>query len=311
MSACEELTGQVLDARQLVGSVVENEPMARDTWRLRLRCPEIARQITPGQFFMVRDPRVTDPMLGRPFALFDVWDDEDGQPAGVDLGYLVVGKMTTLMTSWRPGDPVEIWGPLGNGFPVPDCERLLMVAGGIGQTPFLAVGREALGTRTYGDPPRTGGTADSSRSGSAEVAGTAERASSGTQAKLLYGARSQEYLAGLEMFEVAGIPVAVSTDDGSAGHAGFVTELLQAELGGDSPPDAIYSCGPEPMMAAVAKIAADAGVPCWLSLETPMACGFGICFSCVTEVRMDDGSTDYRRTCVEGPVFRAEKLCLS
>ncbi|MHC4879765.1 MAG: dihydroorotate dehydrogenase electron transfer subunit [Planctomycetota bacterium] len=291
MTACDELVGQVLDARQLVGSVVENETMARDTWRLRLRCPEIARQITPGQFFMVRDPRVTDPMLGRPFALFDVWNDDDGQPLGVDLGYLVVGKMTTLMTSWRAGDPVEIWGPLGNGFPVPDCQRLLMVAGGIGQTPFLAVGREVLGTRTYGKPARTGRTTQS--------------------AKLLYGARSQEYLAGLDRFEAAGIPVAVSTDDGSAGHAGFVTDLLRAELGGDSPPDAIYSCGPEPMMAAVAKIAADAGVPCWLSLETPMACGFGICFSCVTEVRMDDGSADYRRTCVEGPVFRAEKLCLS
>lgn len=290
MSACEELAGQVLGAQQVVGSVVENEPMARGTWRLRVRCPEIARQITPGQFFMVRDPRVTDPMLGRPFALFDVWDDEDGQPAGVDLGYLVVGKMTTLMTSWRSGDPVEIWGPLGNGFPVPECRRLVMLAGGIGQTPFLAAGREALGVRTYGDPTRHSGRPESVR--------------------LLYGARSSEYLAGLDRFEEAGIPVSVSTDDGSAGHAGFVTDLLKAELASDSPPDAIYSCGPEPMMAAVAKIAADAGIPCWLSLETPMACGFGICFSCVTEVRMDDGTSDYRRTCVEGPVFRAEKLCL-
>jgi len=290
MSACEELVGQVLGAQQVVGSVVENEPIARGTWRLRLRCPEIARQITPGQFFMVRDPRVTDPMLGRPFALFDVWDDEAGQPAGVDLGYLVVGKMTTLMTSWRPGDPVEVWGPLGNGFPVPECNRLVMVAGGIGQTPFLAVGREALGARAYGEPARP--------------------CTSPESVRLLYGARSTEFLAGLDMFEAAGIPVSVSTDDGSAGHAGFVTELLQSELASDAPPDAIYSCGPEPMMAAVAKIAADAGVPCWLSLETPMACGFGICFSCVTEVRLDDGTSDYRRTCVEGPVFRAEKLCL-
>ncbi|MBI1309711.1 dihydroorotate dehydrogenase electron transfer subunit [bacterium] len=288
--SCEPLAGQVLTARQLLGSVVENVPMARGTWRLRLRCAEVARQITPGQFFMVRDPRITDPMLGRPFALFDLWCDESGERAGVDLGYLVVGKMTRLMTSWRAGDPVEIWGPLGNGFPPPACQRLLMVAGGIGQTPFLAVGREALGIQSYGAPPRC--------------------ASQPESIKLLYGARSQDYLAGLDLFEAAGIPVEVSTDDGSAGHAGFVTDLLQQELDSTSPPDAIYSCGPEPMMAAVAKIAAAANVPCWLSLETPMACGFGICFSCVTEVRMDDGSTDYRRTCVEGPVFRAEKLCL-
>jgi dihydroorotate dehydrogenase electron transfer subunit len=298
MSACEELVGQMLGARQVLGIVVENEPMARDTWRLRLSCPEIARQITPGQFFMVRDPRVTDPMLGRPFALFDVWDDDDGLPAGVDLGYLVVGKMTRLMTSWRVGDSVEIWGPLGNGFPVPDCRRLVMVAGGIGQTPFLAVGREALRMRGYGDPGRSSGATGRGDIGAPE------------SVKLLYGARSSEYLAGLDRFDAAGIPVSVSTDDGSSGYAGFVTELLRLELAGDSPPDAIFSCGPEPMMAAVAKIAAEAGVPCWLSLETPMACGFGICFSCVTEVRMDDGTSDYRRTCVEGPVFRAEKLCL-
>lgn len=282
--------GQVMDARQTVGDVVVNEVMATDTWRLRLRCPEIARIITPGQFFMLRDPRVSDPMLGRPFALFDVWMDDSGEPAGVDLGYVVVGRMTRLMTTWTAGDPVEIWGPLGNGFPVPDGDRLLMVAGGIGQTPFLAVGREALGTGSYGRPARMSGSCSS--------------------VKLLYGARSKSYLAGLSLFASAGIPVSVSTDDGSEGHSGLVTDLLEAELDGQSGPDVIYSCGPEPMMAAVADIAARAGIPCWLSLETPMACGFGICFSCVTEVRMDDGSTDYRRTCVEGPVFPAEKLCL-
>ena len=99
MTECHGLAGLVPTAIQTTGKIVEHEQIARDTWRLRIKCPEIARQILPGQFFMVRDPRVTDPMLGRPFALLDTWEDSSGAPAGVDFGYLVVGKMTELMTS--------------------------------------------------------------------------------------------------------------------------------------------------------------------------------------------------------------------
>lgn len=291
MSECHGLAGLVPAAIQRTGLVIEQERMARNTWRLKIECPEIARQIVPGQFFMVRDPRVTDPMLGRPFALLDTWEDSFGEAAGVEFGYVVVGKMTELMTSWRTGDQCEIWGPLGNGFPVPDkMNNLALVAGGIGQTPFLAVAREALGQKTYG---------------------TTGRAPSRTpdSVSLSYGVRSKEFLAGLDLFAIDGLDVKIATDDGSAGHDGFVTDLLAERIATD-PPDAIYCCGPEPMMAAVAELAKAADIPCWLSLETPMACGFGICFSCVTRIRMSDGTWDYRRTCVEGPVFPAETLLL-
>ena len=290
MESCPEMTGLVPSAVHLIGRVVEQEQLARDTYRVRVECPALARQIVPGQFFMVRDPRVCDPLLGRPFALLDVYADQSGQPAGVDFGYVSVGKMTRLMTSWTAGDPCEIWGPLGNGFPVPDGRRLFLVAGGIGQTPFRAVACEALGLHTYG-------------TGSREIA---TRPSGLT---LCYGARSKEHLAALDWFELPGLEVRIATDDGSAGHHGYVTELLKQAFASNEPPEAIYCCGPEPMMAAVAKIAEAQATACWLSLESPMACGFGICFSCVTKVRQDDGSWDYRRTCVEGPVFPAEKLC--
>ena len=92
------------------------------------------------------------------------------------------------------------------------------------------------------------------------------------------------------------------------GRHGLVTELLVDTLSGADAPEQVYCCGPEPMMKAVQEICAAHNVDCWLSLESPMACGFGACFSCVTRVRLDDGGWDYRRTCVEGPVFSGERL---
>lgn len=278
-------------AGQYRATVVEQVTMARNTFRLRLRCPEIAERITPGQFFMIRQARGTDPLLGRPFALYDTYLDEHGQPTGFDFGYVQIGKMTSLMPTWKIGDEVNLWGPLGNGFPVvPDGTRHLMfVAGGIGQTPFLAMAREALGRKNYGSPTRCS-------------------TNKPEKVTLCYGARSADYLAGLNDFAMDGLDVKIATDDGSQGHHGFVTDLLKLSLASDCPPDAIYCCGPEPMMHAVQKIAVAANVACWLSLETPMACGIGICFSCVAKIQQPDGEWDYRRTCLEGPIFPASKV---
>src|SRR5690606_35039003 len=112
---------------------IEQVALARDTYRVRLRCPDLARRITPGQFFMLRPATGSDPLLGRPFALYDTYE-QGGQTAGVEFGYVVTGKLTRQMTRWHTGGEVRIWGPLGNGFPTPPSSRLLMVAGGIGQT---------------------------------------------------------------------------------------------------------------------------------------------------------------------------------
>lgn len=281
-----DLPGVVSTATQQTATVVENESMARNTWRMRLRCPEIASRILPGQFFMIRSPDRSDPLLGRPFALYDIYMDASGQPAGIDFGYVVVGKMTSLLASLKEQDPVEIWGPLGNGFPLPPSGHLVIAAGGIGQTPFLAVIREALGRRTYGQSARTVGVSPS-------------------KITLCYGVRSKDYLAGVDELRAEGIDVRVSTDDGSAGHHGYVTDLVKKVLSEEGPACTVYCCGPEPMMHAVSKLIQAANLPGWLSLETPMACGFGACFSCVTKIRQADGEWDYKRVCVEGPVFPA------
>jgi dihydroorotate dehydrogenase electron transfer subunit len=279
-------------AMQAIAPVVEQVTLARDTYRLRIAAPEIAARVTPGQFVMIREPGTSQPLLGRPFALYDTYVDAADRPAGIDVVFLVVGKMTGVMQRWRAGDNVELWGPLGNGFPLLDTPRLLMVAGGIGYTPFPAVAREALGLGTYGKRVRPAGLKHSER------------------VSFRYGVRSAAYLAPLEDFTSLGVDVQVSTDDGSRGHHGFVTHLVKADLSqpADTRPTAVFCCGPEPMMHAVAKLCAAADVPCWLSLETPMACGFGACFSCVTKVRQPGGDWDYRRVCVEGPIFDAATL---
>ncbi len=266
--------------------------MARSTWCVRLSQPDLARRILPGQFFMIRLTDGTDPLLGRPFALYDTFLDTAGNPAGVEFGFVVVGKLTALMADWRAGTRVRVWGPLGNGFPVPTAERLLCVAGGIGQTPFLAVAQEALGRRSYGEP------------------GQRRCRQRPDSVSLLYGVRSRDYAAGLDDFDLAGLTVRLATDDGSAGHHGLVTDLLIEELNRSTDSTQVYCCGPEPMMKAVSDRCQDAGVPCWVSLETPMACGFGACFSCVAKVRTGGDTWDYRRTCVEGPVFPADRIIL-
>jgi dihydroorotate dehydrogenase electron transfer subunit len=273
-------------------TIDENVRIARDTYRVRFACPEIARRIVPGQFIMLRLAGYDDPLLGRPLALYDTVLDEAQRPVAMDVVYLVAGKLTGKLARFLPGQELEVWGPLGNGFPLIGfpplpAEHLVMVAGGIGQTPMLALAREALGRRTYGDPPRV-----------------APRAARTT---FCYGVRSHDYLAGLDDFEQLGVFVRTSTDDGSAGHHGLVTEILRQTLAESDLPCRVVCCGPERMMEVVSEITARAGVPCLLSLETPMACGIGVCFSCVAKVRQGEG-WDYRRTCVEGPVFDAAKI---
>jgi dihydroorotate dehydrogenase electron transfer subunit len=263
--------------------ILLNRRLARDTYAIRLQAPELARSIRPGQFIMLRLPGTTDPLLGRPFALYDTVLDAQGEPAAIDVVYLVVGKLTGLLAALSPGDRLEIWGPLGNGFPeLVGLDHVGLVAGGIGQTPFVAYVRELLGERGYG--------------------GRAVRRAV-KQVSVYYGVRTADVAAGVEDFRAAGAAVHLATDDGSLGFRGFVTQLLETH----EAPQHLVGCGPEPMMKALAALAERWGTPCHLSLETPMACGAGICFSCVTRVRTNDG-WDYRRTCLDGPVFDAACL---
>ena len=135
-------------ACQQTVEIVENVRLARETFRIRFRSPEIASRILPGQFLMLRLADLNDPLIGRPLALYDVAGD------CVDVVYLVKGKLTSRLQEFRPGQRLDVWGPLGNGFLPQTTEHLVMVAGGIGQTPFLALAKEYLGRQQFGAPPR-------------------------------------------------------------------------------------------------------------------------------------------------------------
>jgi len=271
--------------------IVAHEQIAETTWRLRLDCPALAATACPGQFAMVRIPDRHDPLLARPLAVYDTFGSLDAPtcwlpltPAAhagplryADFVYAVAGKFTTAATHLQAGDRLMVWGPLGNGFDLPEADHLLLVAGGIGQTALLMLGRAWL------------------------AAAPSRRAS------FCWGARNAKLFGHAEDFRTAGMAVELATLDGSAGVRGTVVDLLdtlekRGEIAAGSR-TAIACCGPEAMMAAVAQWSALRQLGCQVSLETPMACGIGICFSCVAPIADQHGGWDYRRTCLEGPVF--------
>ncbi|MBE6427397.1 MAG: dihydroorotate dehydrogenase electron transfer subunit [Planctomycetaceae bacterium] len=268
--------------------IIRNEAVGDQIWRIRIASKEIARTVKPGQFCMLRLPGFHAPLLGRPLAIFRADSDS------IDVVYAVVGKGTELMAKFVPGQDIEIWGPLGNGFPLNSDKtqwptRPLLVAGGIGQTPMFLLAQAFL------NESRT------------------------EKVTLLWGGRDKAHLACLEDFEelAAQFPgrleILNATDDGSYAHHGFVTELEKEQLDSGeftSENSCVYSCGPEPMLKKVAELAQNASLTCWVSLETPMACGMGICFTCITKCKDKNAPEgwDYCRTCTEGPVFNAEKL---
>ncbi len=274
-------------AVQRTATIIDHQKMAEGTFRVRFRCPEMAKVALPGQFLMLRINDRNDPLIGRPLAFYDILPDETGEPSLIDVMYIVKGNLTSRLVDCQPGEKVDIWGPLGNGFEPIDTDHLVMVAGGIGQTPFLCLAKEYLGTQSFG-----------------------REHASASHITFCYGARRRDLLAGVEDFEALGVDTRICTDDGSLGHHGLVTDLL-AQVINERPDGStmqVVCCGPEPMMEAVAAVACEHGIACRVSLETPMACGIGICFSCVTKVKMDDGDWDFKRTCVDGPVFCAEKI---
>jgi dihydroorotate dehydrogenase electron transfer subunit len=279
------------------GIIVSNIKMAEQTFRLTFAVQGRLPTVNAGQFVMLRLPNRTDPLLGRPFAVYCVSETE--QQTVLEVIYLVVGKMTQHLSEQRTGDMLDFWVPLGNGFSPTTMKHLIMVAGGIGQTPFLMLAEKYDQTDS--------------------------------RCTLLYGTRNADRVVDVEDFRKRGVDVYLATDDGSVGYHGTVTDLIsKVYRNGES--TQIFCCGPRPMLRAAFQIARQLKLPCEVSLETSMSCGLGICFGCVVECcceknektvrtdRMDKTNKtdetevvkketwDYRRTCIDGPVFDAYQL---
>jgi dihydroorotate dehydrogenase electron transfer subunit len=252
--------------------VLSNTRLSPDYNVLALEAPGIADLAQPGQFVMLKTAAGLDPLLRRPFSIFEILRDEAGRSIGVSVLNKRVGAGTRLLYSANVGETVSVLGPLGKPFvPVAPPEEAWMVAGGVGLAPFATLA-EALAGR-------------------------------GTRTTLFYGGRSSSDLYYQSFFEALGIRLVITTEDGSAGERGRVTAPLGRALDARGPqPVTIYACGPTPMMRAVAELAGRANCPSFVSLEPVMGCGMGGCYSCVVRVRHDGGS-HFVRSCLEGPVF--------
>lgn len=283
---------EILPTEITQAKIRANDSLTHSIFRMEIEAPSIASQIQPGQFVMIRPSFGNDPLLGRPLAVYDVLKGSESHPIDtISVVYQVFGRGTGRLSQMQKGEEVRLWGPLGHAFDAdPQASRIWMVAGGIGYTPFLALGKWWMGSSDYG--------------------GIKSRTSQPPVVEFLYGARSASLLPPLEEFKQAGFTVEICTDDGSIGHHGRVTELMNHKLihSREPNPDLIVACGPEAMLAAVSKWSESNHIRCLVSLENQMACGFGACFSCVAPIRQTDGSVDLRRVCLEGPIFDAQRV---
>ena len=250
-------------------TVVSNEPAADGLMRVVFSAPELAAALRPGQFVNIRVPGDASQILRVPLS----FSHADAAAGTVEIIYAVVGDATRRLSQMTPGATSTAVGPCGNPWPAVDCaRRACVVAGGVGITPVVACARMLAG--------------------------------SGVAFDAVVGAQTARKLWGADVLEDLGAgTVAVTTDDGTAGRRGFTTDAL-ADLLAQGCYDVVYTCGPEVMMAGVARICREAGVACRVSMERMMSCGFGACATC--NVAMVDGT--YKSCCKDGPVFDAEEV---
>lgn len=252
------------------------QPLAQEHVVLVLHAPPLAERAQPGQFLHVRctlSPDAWDPLLRRPFSLY--W----ACPESGEVAFLVkvVGRGSAWLAQRRPGEELDVLGPLGRPFtPPPSLRHAVLVGGGVGMPPLYFLASRLL--------PRV-------------------------RCTFLLGARTAEHLLGVEECRALGAEVLVATEDGSQGFSGTNVDLLQTWLLGERP-DWIAVCGPWPMMAAAAQVAAKHGLPGQASLEARMGCGLGACLSCVVRTTAPGWKT-YQRVCTEGPVFDLKEVIWS
>lgn len=255
---------------QLKVKIISHKKVNGACYCLEFDSGVIANNASPGQFLEVKVCDNGLPLLRRPISIHGI------KGSKVKVVYEVVGEGTRILSGRKPGDFLDVIGPMGNGFEYtvkrPGASRDILVAGGMGVAPLVFLAEKMKPNKNL----------------------------------VLIGARNKKQILFRGEFKNLGCKVLVATDDGSAGLRGKVTELLKgilSEASGNERPANIYACGPQAMLKAVAGISGEKGIPCQLSLERHMACGFGACLGCVVSTK-----SGYKRVCKEGPVFAAGEL---
>lgn len=260
--------------------VVANRPVATHQFEIEIHCPTVALHAQPGQFVQMRVQSGYEPLFSRPFSVFRRFPER----GDFSVIYLVRGTFTQLLARKRPGESVFVVGPLGNRFVIPQPASgtlHVLVAGGVGAPPLYLLAEELV---QIGVPRQ--------------------------RIVTVNGARRHDLLVCQQHFAELGVRLWTVTEDGSAGTKGKVTDVLEGlqergELFGER--CQIYTCGPTAMLEAVGAFARKHGLPCQVSVETLMPCGLGVCLGCAVKVRTPNG-TDYKRACVDGPIFDAAEV---
>ncbi len=265
MTGVAHIRGQVVSSRP-VGAYVH----------LVVAAAEVASQARPGQFVALAVGGETSAtLLRRSFSLHRA--DTEGRRGGtVEIVVAARGPGTGWLVERAAGDVIDIVGPLGRPFPVPEAPvACVLVGGGYGSAPLFWLADVLRGR--------------------------------GCHVEMVLGAASADRLFGVDLGPACADAVTVMTDDGSAGRLGWVTEPLP-DLLARTRTGVVYACGPMAMLRAVTEVATAGGAVAQVAVEEAMACGIGVCMTCVMPVVGDDGATSMVRTCVEGPVFRGDRV---
>ena len=283
---------------QTKSNVVSNERLTENCWRMFLDASKIASKIKPGQFIMLKISETNDPLCRRPFSVFRRVKDNQ-KFIGIEIVYKVIGRGTRLMTNLRKGDRLDIIGPLGHGFEwVRDKRIHILVAGGTGGACLFMLGEEI-----------------------SKAAGK-----NGHELNIFLGAETKESLLLEKEFKKLNGKVMASTNDGTYGYHGLVTDMLKNALdsGRISSNCAIYASGPEPMLKALVPVCEHYQITAQVSMERHMMCGIGGCFVCVCKVdkkgvlryrdlksshiQVGPDEWGYALVCKDGPVFHIDEV---
>ncbi|PID41440.1 MAG: oxidoreductase [Proteobacteria bacterium] len=258
-----------MSQHQEKATIIRVRQLSDTHFRMTVHAPSIAAASRPGQFVMIRVGVGREPLLRRPFSIHQTSGN-----GHLQIYFRKIGKGTALLAQLKPEEEIDLFGPLGHGFDISAVKPACLVGGGLGIAPLLFLAKEICRIKK-----------DVSRD------------------IIVLGGRNRDELEPLVRdFEQFGLKIYCTTDNGSYGEKGFVTQILQPEKIPDGA--LLYSCGPEPMLERVHELCENNGWDCQVSVESVMACGMGACLGCNVPAR--DGR--YLHVCIDGPVFNAREL---